>query len=115
MAIFYAVIIDAQPYLVVFSLFHDLPFTMCLDKDAFLAEADAPEQFARAEEASIAIARGRYQRGALTLIANDFLREHVPRQLQTVGGHGLQREPTLTLRKIPMGIDGIVVPLPDGR
>ena len=58
MAIFYAVVGDAQPYLVVFPLFHDQPLAMCLDEDTFLAEADAPEQFARAEEAGIAIAGG---------------------------------------------------------
>ena len=115
MAIFYAVVRNAQPHLVEFSLFHDLPLTMCLDKETFLAKADTSEQFARTEQACIAIARGRYQGSTFALIAHDFLREHVPRQLQTVGGHGLQREPTLTLRKVPMGIDGIVVPLPDGR
>ena len=46
MAIFYTIVRNAQPHLVVFSLFHNLPFTMCLDEDAFLAEADASEQFA---------------------------------------------------------------------
>ena len=115
MVVFYAVVLDAQPYLVEFSLFHNLPLTMCLDKDTLLAKADTSEQFARTEQACIAIARGRYQRGALTLIANDFLCEHVPRQLQTIGGHGLQREPALAIREVPMGIDGVVVPRPDGK
>ena len=58
MAIFYAVVGDAQPYLVVFPLFHDQPLAMCLDEDTFLAEADASEQFARTEKACKAVVRG---------------------------------------------------------
>ena len=46
MAIFYAVVRDAQPYFRELSAVYDLPLTMRLDKDALLAKADASEQFA---------------------------------------------------------------------
>ena len=46
MVVFYAVVLDAQPDFREFSLFHNLPLTMCLDEDAFLAETDASEKLA---------------------------------------------------------------------
>lgn len=114
-AIFYAVVRDAQPHFRELSRLHHLPFSMRLDKDALLTEADAKELLTGTEQSAIGIARYRHQRRALTLVADNLLREHISHCFQVIGRQCLQCKPPLTLCQAPMRIHRVVVPLPDGR
>ena len=83
-----------------------------LDENAVFAEADASKQLARAEETGIAVASGFDNGGTLALIADDFLREHVSAEFETVGRLGMDRQETRTLVEAPVGVVRVVVPLP---
>lgn len=83
-----------------------------LDENAVFTEADASEEFARAEEAGIAVACGFDNGGTLALIADDFLREHVSAEFETVGRLGVDRQEAWTFVEAPMGVVRVVVPLP---
>ena len=83
-----------------------------LDENALFAEADACKQLARTEESGITVTFRLDNRRALTLIANNLLSQHVTTGLQTVGRLGIDGEEPFTLRETPMGIVGIVIPLP---
>ena len=83
-----------------------------LDENAVFAKADACEQLARAEETGIAVASGFDNGGTLALIADDFLREHVSAEFETVGRLGMDRQEAWTLVEAPMGVVRVVVPLP---
>ena len=86
--------------------------TVFLDENALFAEADASKQFARTEESGITITFRLDDRRALTQIAYNLLSQHVTTGFQTVGRLGIDSEEPLSLQKTPMGIVGIVIPLP---
>jgi len=83
------------------------------DENAVFAETDACEQLAGAEETGIAVASGFNDGGALTLIADDLLGEHVATEFETVGRLGVDRQIALALGEAPAGVIGVVVPLPN--
>ena len=102
----------SKPYFLETAFHDELALATSLYADALFRQTDASEELARAEETSKAVACGIDQRGALALIANHLLREHIPAGFQTVGRQGTEREPPFAVAEIPVGIDGIVVPLP---
>ena len=83
-----------------------------LDENAFFAKSDTCKQLARTEESSIAVAIGFDDRRALTQITHDLLCQHVTTGLQTVGRLGINGKEPLPLRKAPVCIVRIMVPLP---
>ena len=110
-AILLRVVRNAKPHFRESAFLDQLPLPASLYADAIFAQADSTKQLARAEEPSEVIARGRGdQRRTLTQPAYHLLREHVAAGLQTVGRHGLERKKAFA--QMPMGGDGIVIPLP---
>ena len=83
-----------------------------LDENALFAETDASKQLARTEESGITVTFRLDDRRALTQIAYNLLSQHVTTSFQTVGRQGIDGEEPLSLQKTPVGIVGIVIPLP---
>ena len=73
---------------------NECAMAVLLDENAVFAETDACEQLARAEETGIAVASGFDDGGAFTLIADDFLREHITAEFEAVGRLGVDCQKT---------------------
>ena len=112
MPIGHTIILNAHPELLELALLDDLALSLRLNKDTFFTQANAPEVFPTTTKTSITMACDGEQCGTLTLIAHNFLRQHISAELQAVGRKGFQCQPTLFLLQAPMSVNRIVVPLP---
>ena len=77
MAIGLIIVVDPQIEPMEWAFFDDDVLTCLFEEDALRTEANALEEFARAEKAGIAIARGFDECSTLTLEAYHLLGEHV--------------------------------------
>ena len=103
---------DAEPKLLEATLLDKGTLLIDFDENAFFAETDASELFARTEKPRIIITRSLNHRKTFTLITYDFLRQHVMTGHQAIGRQSLKSEPAFTGCEAPMSIDWVVVPLP---
>ena len=79
---------------------------------ALRTKTDGIELLANTKEPGMTIAFGIKQGCGLTLIANDFLGEHVAAGFQAVGRQGSECQPTLSLTEAPVVVLWVVIPLP---
>ena len=84
------------------------------DEYALFAETDARKELARTAKTGVAVAFGLDDCCALTQIAHNFLREHIPAGLQTIGRLGVDGKEAFPFCQTPMSVVWIVVPLPGG-
>lgn len=111
-AVLFAVVGDFKVETGEGSWLYECAMAVLLNENAVFAETNAREKLARAEESGIAVATGFNNRGTLTLIADDFLGEHVTAEFETVGRLGVYRQEARSLVEAPVRVVRIVVPLP---